>query len=274
MTPTKAITLLLLSVCLAGCKPATRFTVLAFYTTQHDAAHISFVHEANTWFSQQAGIHHFKYDTTRNWNDLTKSNLSEVDVIVFLDSRPDDSVHRLAFQNYMKRGGSWMGFHFAGFALTPSAYPQNWDWYHSEFLGAGQYASNTWRPTAAVLATEAVHPATTGLPKIFTSAPNEWYRWQNDLRLNQNIEILVAIDSTSFPLGTGPKAHEIWYSGYYPVVWTNKNYRMIYFNMGHNNMDYESGSNQTLSSTFSSAEQNQLILNSLLWLGTKSSAND
>ncbi|MBX2901224.1 MAG: ThuA domain-containing protein [Cyclobacteriaceae bacterium] len=129
MTPTKAITLLLLSVCLAGCKPATRFTVLAFYTTQHDAAHISFVHEANTWFSQQAGTHHFKYDTTRNWNDLTKSNLSKVDVIVFLDSRPDDSVHRLAFQNYMKRGGSWMGFHFAGFALTPSAYPQNWDWY-------------------------------------------------------------------------------------------------------------------------------------------------
>ena len=21
-----------------------------------------------------------------------------------------------------------MGFHFAGFALTPSAYPANWDW--------------------------------------------------------------------------------------------------------------------------------------------------
>jgi len=26
----------------------------------------------------------------------------------------------------------------------------------------------------------------------------------------------------SFPLGTGPKPYEIWHSGYYPVVWTNK----------------------------------------------------
>jgi hypothetical protein len=111
-------------------------------------------------------------------------------------------------------------------------------------------------------------------PNIFTAAPNEWYRWQNDLRLNQNIEILLSIDSSSFPLGTGPKSHEIWHSGYYPVVWTNKNYRMIYFNMGHNDMDYESGSNQTLSRTFSSPDQNKLILNSLIWLADKKSAND
>ena len=201
-------------------------------------------------------------------------NLRDVDVILFLDSRPDDSVQRIVFQNYMEAGGSWMGFHFAGFALTPSAYPQNWDWYHNEFLGAGQYASNTWRPTTAILRTEHEHPATKALPQIFTAAPNEWYRWQNDLRLDQNIEILLSIDSSSFPLGTGPKSHEIWHSGYYPVVWTNKNYRMIYFNMGHNDMDYKSGSNQTLSSTFSSPDQNKLILNSLFWLADKKSAND
>jgi hypothetical protein len=49
---------------------------------------------------------------------------------------------------------------------------------------------------------------------------------------------------------------------------------MIYFNMGHNDMDYETGSNQTLSSTFSSPDQNKLILNSLFWLVNKKSAND
>jgi hypothetical protein len=51
---------------------------------------------------------------------------------------------RIAFEKYMKNGGAWMGFHFAAFALTPSAYPQNWDWYHNEFIGAGQYKSNTY----------------------------------------------------------------------------------------------------------------------------------
>jgi uncharacterized protein len=168
----------------------------------------------------------------------------------------------------MDHGGAWMGFHFAGFALTPSAFPQNWDWYHNEFLGSGSYVSNTWRPTAAVLCVEdRTHWATRRLPQKFTSAPNEWYKWSNDLRLDSSIDVLISIDSSSFPLGTGPKPYEIWHSGYYPVVWTNKKYKMIYFNMGHNDIDYEHGTNRELSFTFSSEIQNKLIVDALLWLG-------
>ena len=85
--------------------------------------------------------------------------------------------------------------------------------------------------------------------------------------MNSNIKILLSIDTSSFPLGTGPKPDEIWRSGYYPVVWTNTNYRMIYLNMGHNDMDYENKTNKELSSTFSSKLQNQLIIDALLWLG-------
>lgn len=47
---------------------------------------------------------------------------------------------------------------------------------------------------------------------------------------------------------------------------------MIYFNMGHNDMDYEhkfDTTNRTLSSTFSAKFQDELIINSLLWLGKK-----
>jgi hypothetical protein len=69
-------------------------------------------------------------------------------------------------------------------------------------------------------------------------------------------------------LGTGPKQHEIWHSGYYPVAWTNKKYKMIYANMGHNDMDYEHKTNATLSSTFANADQNKFILDALIWLGT------
>jgi len=47
--------------------------------------------------------------------------------VVFLDTRPEKTDQRAALQSYMEKGGAWMGFHFAGFALTPSAYPQNWD---------------------------------------------------------------------------------------------------------------------------------------------------
>src|SRR5689334_10486132 len=131
-----------------------------------------------------------------------------------------------------------MVFHFSAFALTPSTYPQNWNWYHEKFLGSGEYASNTWRPTNAILDIEdRNHPATKTLDARIMAAPNEWYRWKNDLRKNSDIKILASIDSVSFPLGTGPKPHEIWHSGYYPVVWTNTKFKMIYFNMGHNDMD-------------------------------------
>ena len=191
-------------------------------------------------------------------------------MVIFLDTRPEDPAQRMAFQKYMDNGGGWMGFHFSAFALTPSEYPMNWDWYHNKFLGSGSYVSNTWRPTSAVLHVEdRNHPVMKNMQQTFKSAPNEWYRWSNDLRKNRDIKILLSIDSASFPLGTGPKQNEIWKSCYYSIVCTNKKYKMIYLNMGHNDMDYEhkiDTKSRTLSFTFDNNVQNKLIITALLWL--------
>ncbi len=268
-----AITTCVLVLALSACRREPAFTVVAFFRGKEDPAHISFLREAEQWFPQIAAQNNFRFDTTSNWANLNAAFLSRYDVVVFLDTRPEDPAQRAAFRAYMERGGAWMGFHFAGFALTPSAYPANWDWYHNTFLGAGSYVSNTWRPTAAVLRVEDPgHPVTRHLPHTFTSSPSEWYRWEKDLRQNRDIDILLAIDSSSFPLGTGPKPQEIWHSGYYPVVWTNRNYRMIYFNFGHNDIDYEhkiDSTNGTLSYTLDNPVQDQLIIDALLWLGDK-----
>jgi len=251
------------------------FRVIAFFTGKEDPAHISFLHEAERWFPETAAKYHFSFDTTSNWQNLNADFLAPYQVVVFLDTRPEEPAQRAAFQAYMEHGGAWMGFHFAGFALTPSAYPANWDWYHNTFLGSGSYVSNTWRPTSAILRVEdRTHPATHHLPETFRSSPNEWYRWEKDLRQNPDIDILLSIDSSSFPLGTGPKPHEIWHSGYYPVVWTNKKYKMIYLNMGHNDIDYEhkyDTTNKTLSHTLNNPIQDQLIIDGLLWLGDRES---
>jgi len=247
-----------------------KFNVIAFYTGINDEAHVSYVHDANTWFPKMAAKYNFSYDSTSNWSNLNAAFLAQYQVVLFLDTRPDKPEQRLAFETYMKNGGAWMGFHFSAFALTPSTYPQNWDWYHNEFLGSGQYGSNTWRPTSAILRTNSNHPVTKNFPQTFKSQPNEWYRWEKDLRKNPNIDILLTVDSTSFPLGTGPKAHEIWQSGFYPVAWSNKNHHMVYVNMGHNDMDYEHKYGKvttSLSHTFDNETQNQFIINSLLWLG-------
>jgi len=268
----KAIGALLLLVLVSTCfaQKKSSFKVIAFYTAKSDLAHISFVHEANKWFPSIAAKYGFSYDSTNDWTKLNDTVLAKYNVVIFLDTRPDDSTQRVAFEKYMRNGGAWMGFHFSAFALTPSAFPQNWDWYHNEFLGSGSYVSNTWHPTSAIVRVEdKKHPVVKGIPAVFTAQPNEWYRWSNDLTKNPDIDILIAIDSSSFPLGTGPKPHEIWRSGYYPIVWTNKKYKMVYMNMGHNDMDYDGGTNRELSSTFGNEIQNRLIINSLLWLGTR-----
>ncbi|MCM0666612.1 ThuA domain-containing protein [Flavobacterium tyrosinilyticum] len=248
-------------------KEHSKFKVIAFYTAKNDQAHISFVHEANKYFPKLAAENHFQYDSTSNWDNLNAKFLAKYQVVLFLDTRPEKKEQREAFQKYMENGGGFIGFHFSAFALNDSSYNQDWNWYHNTFLGSGEYGSNTWKPTSAVLRVENEHPVTKNLLKTFSSAPNEWYRWSNDLTKNPDIEILLAIDESSFPLGTGPKAHEIWHSGYYPVVWTNKKYKMLYVNMGHNDIDYEGGTNKTLSYTFENKTQSQLILNALLWLG-------
>lgn len=246
------------------------FKVIAFYTAKSDHAHISFVHEANRFFPEMAKLYNFSYDSTNDWSRLNDQTLSQYQVVLFLDTRPEKTSQRDAFKKYMEKGGGFIGFHFAGFALNNSDFPQNWDWYHNTLIGSGQYKSNTWRPTSAILRVEDTsHPVTRNLPKKFKSSPNEWYRWEKDIRTNPDIKILLSIDSTSFPLGTGPKQNEIWHSGYYPVVWTNTKYNMLYVNMGHNDIDYENRTNKELSFQFGNDIQDKMIVDALVWLGTK-----
>lgn len=244
------------------------FRVIAFYTSRNDVAHITFVHEANKWFPKMAAKHNFTYDSTNDWSNLNAEFLSNYQVVLFLDTRPEKPEQRKAFQQYMESGGGWIGFHFAGFALNDSEFPQNWDWYHNTFLGCGEYSSNTWRPTSAILRVEnRKHPLTKNLPHTFITSPSEWYKWSKDLRKNEDIEVLLSVDPASFPLGT--KADETWHSGYYPIAWTNKKYNMLYMNMGHNDIDYENKTNKQLSHTFGNDIQDKWIIDALMVLGNR-----
>ncbi|UWE11627.1 ThuA domain-containing protein [Actinacidiphila bryophytorum] len=243
---------------------ATPFKVLAFYDGTYDAAHISFVHEANAWFPQQAAANGFSYTATNDWNQLNTANLANYQVVMFLDNYPQTAAQQSAFQTYMNNGGGWIGFHVAAYNDTSS---NSWSWYHQTFLGTGLFQSNSWGPTAETLKIEdSGHAATAGLPATITSSVSEWYSWQNDLRQNPAIDILASMDQSTFPIGTDP--NQTWYSGYYPIVWSNRNYHMVYNNFGHNAMDYST--NTALSSTFASANQNKLLLQEIKWAAGQS----
>ncbi len=244
---------------------AEPFRVLALYNGTWDAAHISFVREANQWFPQQAAANGFTYTASNDWDLLANGGVNNYQVVLFLDDLPQSAAQRAGFEQYMRNGGAWMGFHVSAFTTDA----QSWPWYHNQFLGSGNFRSNTWGPTTAVLRVEdRTHPSTRNLPATFTSSVSEWYSWSNDLRQNPDIKILASIDPSSFPLGTDP--NQTWYSGYYPILWTNTKYKMLYANFGHNAMNYDT--NTALSSTFASATQNQFILDGLKWLGGAASS--
>src|SRR6266568_7516412 len=71
-----------------------KFRVIAFFTAKEDPAHISFVHEAERWFPEMAAKYNFSFDTTSNWKNLNGDFLRRYDVVVFLDTRPEDPAQR------------------------------------------------------------------------------------------------------------------------------------------------------------------------------------
>jgi hypothetical protein len=79
---------------------APSFKELAFYNGTLDAAHISFVKEANQWFPQIAAQNNFSYASTNNWDLLNASNLAQYKVVVFLDDMPQTAAQTSAFQQY------------------------------------------------------------------------------------------------------------------------------------------------------------------------------
>src|SRR5205807_1497321 len=97
MTALKTLRIGALVYCCAGLtagrgKPA--FSVIAFYTGKEDPAHISFLHEVERWFPETAAKYHFSYDATSDWHNLNPDFLAQYQVVVFLDTRPEDPAQR------------------------------------------------------------------------------------------------------------------------------------------------------------------------------------
>ena len=255
-----AVLLCLISGSTAYARPTATFNVLAFYSGTWDAAHIDFVKEANQRFPQFGAQNGFTYTATNNWDQLNNLSASQYQVVMFLDDSPHSEAQRTGFQRYMNNGGGFFGFHVSAYNDASGG----WPWFNNTLLGTGRFQSNTWGPTAVTLKAEnRSHPALVNTGATFRSSVSEWYSWQNDLRTNPDIQVLASIDPSSFPVGTDP--NQTWYSGYYPIIWTNKNYKLIYANFGHNAMNYET--NTRLSSTFDSPAQNQFMMDALKWLG-------
>jgi uncharacterized protein len=223
------------------------FHVLAFYSETVERDHLDFAHQAIKFSAAAAQRDHFDFVSTANWDDLNIANLAHYELILWLDDQPHTAQQRAAFEEYMRYGGGWLGFHIAAYNDSDT----QWPWFIG-FLGGGVFYGNNWPPLPAVLTVDdKSHPITKNLPGAFLSPPNEWYIWRPSPRLNRYVKVLLTLSRSNYPLGFKDTLE----GGDLPVVWTNTQYRMLYINMGHGDK------------IFTSDIQNHLFEDAILWLG-------
>lgn len=226
-----------------------RFKALVHYTEYAEEAHVQFARQTIDFFRKLTVGNGFEVDVTTSLEEYTLEDLQKYNVLISANSAPQSPKERKIFEAYMESGGGWIGFHAAAYNDRNT----NWPWF-LEFIGGGVFKCNNWPPQPALVKLDTRrHPVTKNLPKEFVIPASEFYQWTPEPRSDKDIKVLLSLSEKNYPIGL----KDIVYEGDWPLVWTNKNYRMIYLNMGHGDESYID------------AEQQLLFINALRWIVSK-----
>lgn len=233
---------------------APRFKALIYYTQHAEEAHVQFAEQATTFFEKLNYGDGFVLDITTDFSKYPYEKLKEYNVIIMLNTSPNTKAERDAFEQYMENGGGWVGFHAAAYNDKNT----HWPWF-VKFLGGGVFYCNNWPPQPVLVEVDnEEHPVTKNLPASFVAPASEWYQWTPSPRQNKDVEVLLSLSPKNYPLGI----KDVVNFGDFPIVWSNKNYRMIYLNMGHGDEEFIDGT------------QNLLLVNAFRWVVSKDKNGD
>lgn len=228
---------------------APRFKALIYYTQHAEEAHVQFAEQATTFFKKLNYGDGFVLDITTDFSKYPYEKLKEYNVIIMLNTSPNTKAERDAFEQYMENGGGWVGFHAAAYNDKNT----HWPWF-VKFLGGGVFYCNNWPPQPVLVEVDnEEHPVTKNLPASFVAPASEWYQWTPSPRQNKDVEVLLSLSPKNYPLGI----KDVVNFGDFPIVWSNKNYRMIYLNMGHGDEEFIDGT------------QSLLLVNAFRWVVSK-----
>ena len=223
-----------------------RFKALLYYSEGGEDAHVDFARQGIRFFQKLTVGEGFYLDVATDLTRYSYDQLKGYTCIIMLNNSPHSQAERDLFEKYMENGGGWMGFHVAAYNDRNT----HWPWL-VDFLGCGIFKCNNWPPQQALAEVDMQsHPVMKNLPSSFVLPASEFYQWEEDLRAKENIDVLLSLSEKNYPFGL----KDVVYGGDWPVVWTNRNYRMIYLNMGH-------GDN-----CFTEATQNLMFVNAFRWI--------
>lgn len=231
-----------------------RFKAILYHPADAEPAHLETARDALEFFHRLSYGEGYTYEKTTSLAGYSLDSLLTFNIIVAINCAPSSPEERSLFQSYMENGGGWMGLHAAAYNDAST----NWPWFNT-FLGCGRFFCNNWPPQPALLDTRSeTHPVTKSLPAQWVAPESEWYQWDPAPSENPDVEVLLSISPKNYPLGIKDIVSE----GDFPVVWTNRRYRMIYLNMGHGDRE------------FSDATQNLLFVNAFRWVVSQSKDGD
>jgi type 1 glutamine amidotransferase len=165
----------------------------------------------------------FEISQTENSSDFNSANLGLYKTVVFLNTTGDvlDETQQLAFENYIKAGGSYMGIH----AATDTEY--DWTWY-GQLVGA-YFNGHPEIQNATMNVVDGNHQATEHLTADWVRT-DEWYNFKD---LNSNINVLLNLDETTYQAGTNGENH--------PIAWYHEfdGGRSFYTGGGHTEASYD-----------------------------------
>ncbi|CAE6494107.1 unnamed protein product [Rhizoctonia solani] len=146
---------------------------------------------AATQALQQLGQQHgIAFDSTEDKTKFSDNSLANYDAVLFLSNSQEvlDDAGKQAFQNYLNKGGNYVGIHAASACLYTTTFYQNevgalFD-YHPELQ------------PATFLVLDKTHPSTTMLPDRWTYT-EEVYNFRSDPR-SVGAKVLLSVDSSSY----------------------------------------------------------------------------
>ncbi|MEO0473477.1 MAG: ThuA domain-containing protein [Bacteroidota bacterium] len=169
----------------------------------------------------------WSFFSTENGATFRPDYLAQFDAVVWNYTSgttllPDQ---QLAFEEYMRNGGGYVGIHAAG--GDPS---YEWDWYVDSLLRA-QFVDHPMFPQLqkAVLRLEdRSHPSTSHLPDTWMMT-DEWYNFAESPR-SKGVNVLVNIDEESYKPQFSPMGAD------HPMIWHHRlgEGRVFYSALGHN----------------------------------------
>lgn len=165
----------------------------------------------------------FRVDTTEDAKNFTLNNLKKYKAVIFLSTTGDvlDSLQQLAFEQYIRQGGGYVGVH----AAADTEY--NWPWYN-QLCGAYFLSHPKQQQNADVVVVNKNHPATKGLPDRWKRF-DEWYSYKS---IVAGPIVLANLDEKTYQEGKNGDNH--------PIAWY-RNFdggKSFYTGLGHTDASY------------------------------------